>query len=307
VRKRNAFYKGHSLGNDYLVIDPRAADFSLNAATVRALCDRHFGIGADGVLVPRPSRRANFGLRIWNPDGSEAEKSGNGLRIFARYLQATKRTRRRRFTVETPGGVVAVEIHTNGSRNATEISVEMGRATFRPASLPCSIEVDELLERPIVVNGRMLHFTGVSVGNPHCVLLARRGRSWSREDLLALGPVLSTHPAFPRGVNVQLVKPAGRRRLRVLIWERGAGETLASGSSACAAAAAAVRLGRVESPVTVESPGGALEVAVGKDFALTLHGPVADVAEGELAPSFARSLRRAVFDRRLTSCAARPS
>jgi diaminopimelate epimerase len=151
--------------------------------------------------------------------------------------------------------------------------------------------VDELIEQPIEIGKRKLRFTGVSLGNPHCVLFRPRGEDWSVDELRELGPALAKHEIFPKGVNVQLAVPKGPRELFLRIWERGAGETTASGSSACAAAAAAVRLGLVKSPVTVASPGGELEVAVDPSYRLTLRGPVEEVARGRLSPSFLRTLR----------------
>ena len=289
-RVRNGFLKGHGLGNDYLVLDPREHDYRLSTRAVRALCDRHRGVGADGVLALAPSRRADFGVRIYNPDGSEAEKSGNGLRILARFLHATRRTRKLRFTVETRGGVVAVELALDRHGDASRARVAMGRASFRPSALPCTLDVDELVDRPIRVGAEHLRFTGVSVGNPHCVIFRPRARAWSLRELRELGPRLETHPWFPRRVNVQLARPRGPRRLELLVWERGAGETSASGSSACAAACAGVRLGLLKSPVRVEMPGGALDVEVGADYAVTLAGPVDEVASGRLADAFVRSL-----------------
>ncbi len=289
---RNAFYKGHALGNDYLVVDPAELDFRLTPASVRALCDRRRGVGSDGVLALAPAAGADFGLRIYNPDGGEAEKSGNGLRIFARYLHTSGRTRRTRFRVATRGGEVGVEVHRDRRGEIDRVTVAMGPASFRPASLPCTLRVDELVRQPIEAAGRRLRFTGVSVGNPHCVVFRHRGRSWSREELLALGPALERHPVFPRRTNVQLAVPTGPRSLFVRIWERGAGETRASGSSACAAASAAVRLGLVRSPVSVKAPGGSLRVEVDRDFGVRLSGPASEVARGQLSESFARALAR---------------
>lgn len=288
---KNGFFRGHGLGNDYLVMDPRELTFKLTSKNVQRICDRHWGLGSDGILALTPSKNADFGLRIFNPDGSEAEKSGNGLRIFARYLHATGKTKKRRFTVETKGGLVSIALHIDRHGDAREATVEMGRATFAPAALPCALDVPELIQRPINVAGRTLIFTGVSVGNPHCVVFKPSGKSWSREDLLELGPALETHPLFPKRTNVQLAVPTGRKEIFILIWERGAGETQASGSSSCAAASAAVRLGLAESPVTVKMPGGTLRIDVAPDFSLTMKGPVAEVARGTLSSSFVRSLR----------------
>jgi diaminopimelate epimerase len=289
---KNGFFKGHGLGNDYLVMDPTELSFKLTAKNVRAICDRNWGVGSDGILALVPSRKADFGLRIYNPDGSEAEKSGNGLRIFARYLHATGKTRKRTFTVETKGGLVSIQLHVDRHGDAASATVEMGRATFQPAALPCTLAVDELIDQPIQVAGQELRFTGVSVGNPHCVIFKPEGSEWNKDELRLLGPELENHPLFPKRSNVQLAVPTGTKEIHILIWERGAGETQASGSSSCAAASAAVRLGLVSSPVTVKMPGGMLSIDVSPDFDLTMKGPVAEVARGTLSPPFVRSLRQ---------------
>jgi diaminopimelate epimerase len=287
---RNGFYKGHGLGNDYLVVDPAELEFRLSPAAVRRLCDRHRGVGADGVLEAARPRRADFAVRIHNPDGSRAERSGNGLRIFARWLRDTGRTRRTRLRIETEAGVVAVELRLDARGEARGASVALGRASFAAAELPCRLAGD-LVDRPVSAAGRRLRFTGVSVGNPHCVVFAGSRARWTRADLLALGPALERHPIFPRRANVQLANATGPRELEILIWERGAGETAASGTSACAAAAAAVRRGLVASPVAVRAPGGELRVAVSADFEVVLDGSVAAVARGQLAPELVRELR----------------
>ncbi len=288
---KNGFFRGHGLGNDYIVMDPKELTFKLTPKNIKAVCDRNWGLGSDGILALVPSRKADFGLRIYNPDGSEAEKSGNGLRIFARYLHATGKTKKKHFTVETKGGLVTIDLHVDRHGDASAVTVEMGQATFKPAALPCTMAVDELIQQPIEAAGRALSFTGVSVGNPHCVIFKQAGESWSREDLLKLGPVLENHTLFPKRTNVQLAVPTGPKEIFILIWERGAGETQASGSSSCAAASAAVRLGLVKSPVTVKMPGGTLNIDVAKEFSLTMKGPVAEVARGTLSPSFLRTLR----------------
>jgi diaminopimelate epimerase len=287
---RNAYYKGHGLGNDYIALDPDGLDFELTPENLRAICDRNRGIGGDGVLALAPSERAHFGLRIYNPDGSEAEKSGNGLRIFASYLFATRRTRRRKLRIETRGGIVGVELHVDASGDASRATVVMGHASFRPGLLPCTLDGSELVDRPLRAAGRDLRFTGVSVGNPHCVVFKSAPEEWTRGELLALGPALERHEIFPQRANVQLAVPTGPGALSILIWERGVGETLASGTSACAAAAAAVRLALVRSPVAVRAPGGTLGVWVDAHFDLTLDGEVAEVARGRLSPAFLRTL-----------------
>ncbi|MCG3777727.1 MAG: Diaminopimelate epimerase [Nitrospira sp.] len=288
---KNGFFRGHGLGNDYIVMDPKELSFPLSPSRIKAICDRNWGLGSDGILALAETKKADFGLRIYNPDGSEAEKSGNGLRIFARYLHATGKTKKHHFTVETKGGLVTIELHLDRHGDASSVTVEMGKASFGPASLPCTLTANELITQPIEAAGQLLMFTGVSVGNPHCVVFKPAGQSWSRKDLLTLGPALENHVLFPKRTNVQLAVPIGPKALFILIWERGAGETQASGSSSCAAASAAVKLGLVTSPVTVKMPGGQLNIKVAKDFSLTMKGPVAEVARGGLGCSFVRELR----------------
>jgi diaminopimelate epimerase len=290
-KMKNGFFKGHGLGNDYIAVDPAELSFKLTPGNIRKVCDRNWGVGSDGILAIEESKKADFGLRIYNPDGSEAEKSGNGLRIFARYLHATKRTKRENFTVDTKGGLVTVQLHVDEHGDASSATVEMGGATFAPKKLPCTLKVKELIQKPITAAGEKLLFTGVSVGNPHCVVFRDKGEEWTREELLKLGPELENHKLFPRRINVQLAVPIGPQSIYILIWERGAGETQASGSSSCAAASAAMRLGLVKSPVTVKAPGGTLHIEVDEEFELTMKGPVAEVARGSFSPSFIRTLR----------------
>ena len=290
----NEFFKGHGLGNEYIVLDPAELTFQLTPERIAWICDRRKGIGSDGVLTLQDSDSADFGLRIWNPDGSEAETSGNGLRIFACYLRATGRTQKQSFSVETPCGKVQVETQIDPCGAVSAATVQMGRATFSPEALPCTLDIEKLIEQSINVAGESLTFTGVSVGNPHCVVFHPRSQRWQPEpddllwrrvDLLRIGPALETHPIFPNRTNVQLAETTGSDSINILIWERGAGETQSSGSSACAAASAAVHLGLVSSPVTVESPGGALLVDVDEEFNLKLTGPVAEMARGTFSES----------------------
>ena len=288
---KNQFFKGHGLGNDYIALDPANLTFKLTPRAIRTICHRNWGIGGDGILAYQTSKRADFGLRIFNPDGSEAEKSGNGLRIFGCYLYSTGKTKKRHFSVQTKGGIVQIKLELNGQGQVDEAMVDMGRASFQPGDLPCSLRVPELIQQPVKVADQSLRFTGVSVGNPHCVVFKKRAEKWTRDDLLRIGPELERHPTFPKRTNVQLAVPTGPHTIYILIWERGAGETLASGSSACAVASAGVRLGLVKSPVTVKAPGGSLEITVDPLYNLTMRGSVAEVARGEFSRAFITSLR----------------
>lgn len=268
-------------------MDPKALSFTLTPEAIRAVCDRHTGVGSDGILALVPSTAADFGVRIFNPDGSEAEKSGNGLRILSRFLHDHRYTRKRRFSVETLGGIVRTELEIRDGEVAA-ITVEVGRATFYSPDIPVAGPPREVVDEPLTVDGETLRVTAVSVGNPHCVVFVDAldvGR------LRRLGPRLETHPAFPRRTNVQLARVGGRRTVDILIWERGAGETRASGTSACAVAAAAVRLGRVDRRVVVTMPGGRLEVAVDEDWSITLTGPAELTCTGVFTGGLLRRLR----------------
>ena len=269
------FAKYHALGNDYLVVESGALAEPLTPAQARRLCDRHLGLGADGILLrePGPAHR----VRILNPDGSEAEKSGNGLRIFARYLFDRGVVASDAFEVETLGGAVTCRVLDGGST----VRIDMGTVSFDSAAIPVAGPPREVLREPIHVGGLDLEFSAASVGNPHCVVLRE---AVSAEEAQRLGPLLERDPRFPRRTNVQLVQVLGPARLRVEVWERGAGYTLASGSSACAAAAVTHRLGLTGASVVVEMPGGSLEVEISPDFRARLTGGVTKVAEGRLDP-----------------------
>jgi len=284
------FAKGHGLGNDYLVIDeadlpPAAGEGApLSREAIVRMCDRNRGVGSDGILLRVPTARADFGVRIFNPDGSEAEKSGNGLRIFAKYLWDHGRASTPTVTVETRGGVVECECHVHDER-VSFVAVEMGHATFRAADIPMSGGDREAVAESLpLADGTALTVTAVSVGNPHCVVFRER---LDPAECRRLGPLLERHPAFPNRTNVQFARVRARDALEILIWERGAGYTLASGSSSCAAAAAAVKNGFCDvGRVSVGMPGGELVVHVRPDFALKLEGAVEAVCTGTLTPEF---------------------
>lgn len=287
---RATFFKGHGLGNDYVALRLAGLPFSLTPPAVRLLCDRHTGVGSDGVLALVPADAAEFGVRIFNPDGSEAEKSGNGLRIFAAYLLENGAVRPGTpFTVETPGGVVTVLVHGASPDGVLDVEVEMGTASFRSGAVgmtgPDRDTGGEVLELPA---GDRMDVTAVSVGNPHCVVFEDEV---DEDDLRRRAPQLSTHEAFTRGTNVQFARVAGPGAVEAWVWERGAGETRASGSSACAVAAAAVRRGLVTGrEVEVRMPGGTLRVTVREDWSLVLRGPVEGVCHGELTAGMVRRL-----------------
>jgi diaminopimelate epimerase len=278
------FSKGHGLGNDYIVIEARHLTAPLSDDAIVKICDRNWGVGSDGILLLVPTTRADFGLRIFNPDGSEAEKSGNGLRIFAKYLWDQGHAKKERFTVDTKGGLVECLCHVRDGRVGF-VTVEMGRATFRAPEIPMTGPDADAVGVPLTLeNGTRLTVTAVSVGNPHCVVFTEK---LDEAEVRRLGPLIEHHAVFPNRINVQFARRLGPDAIEIMIWERGAGWTLASGSSSCGAAAAAVRNGHCRhGRVTVRMPGGELGIDVRPDWSLKLEGGVELVCTGILTAEF---------------------
>ena len=272
------FYKYHALGNDYLVIDPKEFSGEMTERKIRAICHRNFGVGSDGILWgPLHSSKAKFALRIFNPDGSEAEKSGNGLRIFSRFLWDKEMVGTEEFSIETLGGIVRSTVQLGGKR----VRVEMGRVSFWSDAIPVTGPRREVLNEQITVVDRTFSFCAATIGNPHCVLpLPEVSAELARQ----YGPHLERHPIFPKRTNVQFLKVLDRRNVQIEIWERGAGYTLASGSSSSAAAAVAHKLGLVDHFVEVHMPGGALTIEISAECSILMTGPVTRVSEGFIFP-----------------------
>lgn len=284
------FYKYHALGNDYIVIDPNKVSLELSEKNIRLLCHRHFGIGSDGILYGPLFCGDNIQLRIFNPDGSEAEKSGNGIRMFSRYLFDEGYVTTRLFDLVTPGGKVRVEFLDSTARL---IKVDMGKVTFTSSQIPVSgpkrevineeFLIRELRNEELVINEQKLKINCLSIGNPHCVILLDE---ISRELAERLGPVIENSKLFPNRINVQLMKIIDRNNIAIEIWERGAGYTLASGSSSCAAAGAAYKLGLVAGNVNVHMPGGTIGIQIAPDEHIYMTGSVTAVGKGYLSDNF---------------------
>ncbi len=276
------FAKYHALGNDYLVIDPQDLRLPLTPEQVRRICHRNFGVGSDGILLgPLPSSGAQCALRIFNPDGSEAEKSGNGLRIFSRYLWDRKIVGAGEFALDTAGGRVRATVLDNGR----SVRVEMGRVSFWSDAIPVAGPRREVINEPLTAGDRTFQACAATIGNPHCVLPLPE---ISAELARKYGPLIESHPSFPRRTNVQFLYVRDRQNIQIEIWERGAGYTLASGSSSSAAAAVARRLGLCERSLTVHMPGGKLAIEVRDDFSILMTGPVTKVADGVMAEEMFR-------------------
>jgi len=284
----NFFVKSHGLGNDYIVLNQDEIDFSLTEEAIQKICDVHYGIGSDGILLKVPSFNANFGLRILNPDGSEAEKSGNGLRIFAKYLHDYKFAEADIFTIETPGGLVRAQITEAENGKAKTVKVDMGKAIFHSPDIPVRCEKEECIDETLHLEYKDYQVNCVSVGNPHCVVLKDE---LDEKEIKTFGREIEHHSMFPNRINVQFAKVISPNEVEILIWERGAGWTLASGSSSCAVAAVAVKRGLTERNLTIKMPGGNLAIEIDDSWNLKMTGEVREIASGFLSTELISDLK----------------
>ncbi|WP_280547062.1 diaminopimelate epimerase [Halomonas sp. 11-S5] len=270
------FTKMQGLGNDFMVVDLVTQRARLADDQIRQLADRRFGIGFDQLLVVEPPRDAemDFRYRIYNADGSEVENCGNGARCFARFVRDQRLTHKHEIHVETAGGPLTLVVEDDG-----RVRVDMGTPRFAPEALPFEAAEDRLLH-PLEVDGERLEVGVVSMGNPHVVL---RVDDVDTAPVERLGPALEAHPRFPRRVNVGFMQVVTSHEIRLRVYERGSGETLACGTGACAAVASGIRRGLLESPVTVHLRGGDLRIEwAGGDAPLIMTGPAERVFDGRV-------------------------
>lgn len=271
------FTKMHGLGNDFMIVDLVTQRARLRSEQIRRLADRHFGIGFDQLLIVEPPRDPDmdFCYRIFNADGDEVENCGNGARCFARFVLDQRLTHKREIHVETAGGPLILQIEEDG-----RVSVDMGTPRFEPSTLPFEAGEDRLLHT-LDVDGQRLEIGVVSMGNPHSVL---RVDDVEKAPVSRLGPLIETHPRFPKRVNAGFMQVVSPHELRLRVFERGSGETLACGTGACAAVACGIRQGLLESPVTVHLRGGDLTITwAGGDASLKMTGPAERVFDGRVA------------------------
>ena len=267
------FSKYHALGNDYIVIDPKNLNNELSDSDIQTICDRHYGVGSDGILYgPEESKGCDFALRIFNPDASEAEKSGNGLRIFSRYLWDQSLVTHDEFAIETKGGEVSAKVGDKG----LSVSVGMGKVRFthdlvgEPQPVPNTIKAKDR---------EFTYYLG-NVGNPHCVILLD---DVNAELAKEYGPFIENDARFTNRTNVQFVKVIDKSSIQIEIWERGAGYTLASGSSSTAAASVVHALGLCDSIINVNMPGGVINIDLDAEFFATMTGGVCKICDGDFA------------------------
>lgn len=284
---QNSFVKSHGLGNEYIVLDQDNITFELTVRAIQKICNVHFGIGSDGILLKVPTQKADFGLRILNPDGSEAEKSGNGLRIFAKYLYDHSFTKSKSFSIETPGGIVQAEVVEERKGKAATIKVDMGKAIFESGKIPVKTTTEECIDYTLNLEYQDYQINCVSVGNPHCVILKDE---LDEKEVKTFGPQIENNPMFPNRINVQFAKVLSRSEVEIMIWERGAGWTLASGSSSCAVASVMVKRGLTNRNLTIKMQGGQLKIEIDNDWNLRMTGEVREVATGFLSAELIEEL-----------------
>jgi len=270
------FTKLQATGNDFILIDARQLEYDW-AAMARAMCDRHYGVGADGLLLVLKSEMADFRMRIFNTDGSEAEVCGNGLRCFARYIIECGLVDNPELTIETMAGIRKIQSCAND-----RLQVSMGMPKFRPEDIPVSVEkvdIIPILDYPINIEGRMLPLSFVSIGNPHAVCFIEE--PVVDFPLSELGTIVEHHPIFPQRTNFEVVNVLSRKEIKSRVWERGVGETLACGSGACAVAIVAKLHDYVDSTVDIALPGGTLGVEWDGNEEAYLSGDAKLVFRGE--------------------------
>ena len=280
-----ALERYHGLGNDYVVYDPNKNELELTSGNVKLICDRNEGLGADGILEGPILEEDGMHVRIWNPDGSQSETSGNGIRIFARYLRDAGYVQKKNFKIYMANGPVEA---TFLSEDGSKIRINMGKLSFWSDDVPVTGERREVLNEDMVIGRTLYPVTCVSVGNPHCVIPMRE---ISKELVCKIGDYAEVAKYFPNRINTQIMKVVDKGHINIEIYERGAGYTLASGTGACAAAGVAYKLGMTDSKVIVHMPGGDLTVEIDDDWNVSMTGNVCYIAKMVLSSDFTEILR----------------
>lgn len=272
----------HGAGNDFVVVDGEKDPIPEEYLSVvgQKACDRHFGVGADGLIVVLPSRIANFRMRVINSDGSEAEMCGNGIRVFAKYLYDHKMHTDQIMTVETGAGIKTIKLNTSGGKMQTA-RVDMGEPMLLRSEIPMKGENTQVINESLKVMGKKMEITAVSMGNPHCVTFVDNVAEYPVEKI---GPEICAHPSFPVQTNVEFVEVLNSKEINMRVWERGAGLTMACGTGSCASVVAGSLTGRTNRKVMVHLPGGDLLIEWMGDNRVYMTGPADDVFEGKIFP-----------------------
>lgn len=281
VKKGLTFTKMHGLGNDFVLVEDFGLTLSDYGETAKKLCDRHYGIGADGLVLLQPSGRADCKMRIFNADGTEAEMCGNAVRCVGKYLYERRIVPKETISLETFSSVLTLQLSVKGGKVAA-VTVNMGQPELDSEKIPVRGKSRTVLSEALTAAGREFRVTAVSMGNPHCVIFV----PGLHEVLLEKwGPAIEEHPQFPRRTNVEFVYIASPREAHVLVWERGVGPTLACGSGACAVLVAGVLNNKLERRAQIRLPGGCLSVFWADDGHVYMTGPAQEVFSGVLSNS----------------------
>jgi len=273
------FVKMHGIGNDYIYVDCFRKSVQEPEKLAVRISDRHFGVGGDGLILILPSEKAEARMRMFNADGSEGEMCGNGIRCLAKYVYEAGIARKPVLTVETAAGLLTLQLFTVGE-SVEKVRVNMGTPRLRRQDIPMLGEGERVLGEPLTVGDRQFSVTGVSMGNPHCVVYVDEVATF---PVSHYGPLLERHPLFPQRTNVEWVEWVNRREIRQRTWERGSGETLGCGTGACAATVASVLNGKTDRHVSVHLLGGDLEIEWAEDHHVYMTGPAVEVFRGEWA------------------------
>ncbi|WCL49431.1 diaminopimelate epimerase [Leptospira sp. GIMC2001] len=272
------FTKMQGIGNDYVYIDATKEDIQLSSEQIQFISDRNFGIGSDGVIFIRPSSKGEFQMDMYNSDGSSSEMCGNGIRCVGKFIYDKKLTKNTKPKIETGAGILTLDMKVNSSEKVELVTVDMGKPILKPSEIPIKWgDTENVVNEIIKVQNLDLHFTAVSMGNPHCVIFVDDADSFPVREI---GPIIENHELFPRRVNVEFVTVRGQDHLYQRTWERGAGETLACGTGACAVAVAARLTGRASSKVKIDLRGGTLEIEWRENGHVFMTGPASEVYSG---------------------------
>lgn len=277
-----SFTKLQGLGNDFIVIENLNRTIKLTPALIQSLCDRHFGIGADGLILVEPSTKGDFYMNFFNADGSQAEMCGNGIRCFAKYIYEKGLKTTTELKLETLAGLKTVQLTVVGSK-VKSCRVNMGNPVLRVKDIPVNCTESEFINQQISVGKRYIRATCISMGNPHCVIFIPSGARISDFPVSSLGPIIENLQLFPKKTNVEFVEIVSPSKLSVRVWERGVGETLACGTGACASLVAAYLNGLTGRQAEVKLPGGSLYISWSeKDDCVYLEGPAQEVFQGSV-------------------------
>lgn len=271
------FVKSQGIGNDFIIIEDLKSKLNLTEETRARLCNRHFGIGADGLIIVRPSQIADFLMIFYNPDGSQAEMCGNGIRCFGKYLYDYCLTNKTNLHIETLAGIKEVSLLISKEKAVGAI-VDMGKPLFKPFEIPAIFEGDKIVNELLEIEKERIRITCVNMGNPHSVIFVEEADG---VPIKTLGPLIEHWPIFPEKTNVELVQLINPEEIKMRVWERGAGETLACGTGACAAVVAGVKNRLTDRIVKVHLPGGDLDINWRKDGRVLMSGPAKEVFKGE--------------------------